>query len=110
MVFDADILKVLGELGPLGVLSLFIVVGGYLVTQGMRLLRERLLPLLQNHLEHLEVSYDKLAISLDKHADAIDGMQQVQSAQATALETHNELTRELIARLPKNHRVKRLLD
>ncbi|KKK94733.1 hypothetical protein LCGC14_2679910, partial [marine sediment metagenome] len=55
-------------------------------------------------------SYNRLADSLGKHADAIDNMQHVQSAQASALETHNELTRQLIERLPKNHKVKRLLD
>ena len=108
-MISADVLRLLADLGGLGVLALFLVVGGVLVRQGMTLFRDHVLPLATNHLEHMEVSYDKLAISLDKHADAIDGMQQVQSAQATALETHNELTRQLIERLPKN-RVKRLLD
>ncbi|KKL51979.1 hypothetical protein LCGC14_2290100, partial [marine sediment metagenome] len=51
-----------------------------------------------------------MADSLVKHAEAIDSMGQVQKAQATALETHNELTRALIERLPKSVKVKRLLD
>ena len=109
-MISADILRLLADLGGLGVLALFLIVGGLLVRQGMALFRDHVLPLATNHLEHMEVSYDKLADSLKKHADAILGMKQVQEAQATALETHNELTRELIARLPKNHRVKRLLD
>ena len=109
-MISTDVLRLLADLGGLGVLALFLVIGGVLVRQGMALFRDHVLPLATNHLEHMEVSYDKLAISLDKHADAIDGMQQVQSAQATALEAHNELTRQLIERLPKNHKVKRLLD
>ena len=108
-MISADALRLLADLGGLGVLALFLVIGGVLVRAGIGLFRDQVLPLVRNHLEHMEVSYDRLAASLDKHADAIDNMQQVQAAQATALETHNELTRELIERLPKN-RVKRLLD
>ncbi len=109
-MISADVLRLLADLGGLGVLALFLVVGGLIVRQGMALFRDHVLPLATNHLEHMEVSYDRLATSLDKHADAIDGMQQVQAAQATALETHNELTRALIERLPKSVKVKRLLD
>ena len=109
-MISADILRLLADLGGLGVLALFILVGGIIVRQGMALFRDHVLPLATNHLEHMEESYSKLSDSLKKHAEAILGMKQVQEAQAQALETHNELTRELIARLPKNHRVKRLLD
>ena len=109
-MISADILRLLADLGGLGVLALFLVTGGLLVRQGMALFRDHVLPLATNHLEHMEESYDRLSVSLDKHADAIDGMQQVQAAQATALETHNELTRELVGRLPKSNKVKRLLD
>jgi hypothetical protein len=102
-MISADVLRLLADLGGLGVLALFLVVGGLLVRQGMALFRDHVLPLVTNHIEHLEVSYDKLAT-------AITGMKQVQEAQAQALETHNELTRALIERLPKNYRVKKLLD
>ena len=109
-MINADFIRLLADLGGLGVLALFIVIGGLIVRAGIGLFREQVLPLVRNHLEHMEVSYDRLATSLNKHADAIDNMQQVQGAHATALETHNELTRALIERLPKNHKVKRLLD
>ncbi|KKL46253.1 hypothetical protein LCGC14_2347400 [marine sediment metagenome] len=108
-MISADLLRLIADLGGLGVLALFLVVGGVLIRSGIGLFRDQVLPLVRNHLTHLEDSYDRLAGSLDKHADAIDNMQQVQAAQASALESHNELTRELIERLPKN-RVKRLLD
>ncbi len=109
-MISTDLIRLLADLGGLGVLALFILIGGILVRAGIGLFRDQVLPLVRNHLEHMETSYDRLATSLDKHADAIDNMQQVQSAQASALETHNELTRQLIERLPKNHKVKRLLD
>jgi len=109
-MISADVLRLLADLGGLGVLALFLVVGGLIVRAGIGLFRDQVLPLVRNHLTHLEDSYNRLADSLGKHADAIDNMQHVQSAQASALETHNELTRQLIERLPKNHKVKRLLD
>ena len=109
-MINTDLIRLIADLGGLGVLALFLIIGGILIRSGIGLFRDQILPLVRNHLSHLEDSYDRLAGSLDKHADAIDNMQQVQAAQASALETHNELTRELVARLPKNHRVKRLLE
>lgn len=109
-MISTDLIRLLADLGGLGVLALFLVVGGILIRSGIGLFRDQVLPLVRNHLSHLEDSYDRLSGSLDKHADAIDNMQQVQAAQASALETHNELTRQLIERLPKNHKVKRLLE
>lgn len=109
-MISADLLRLLADLGGLGVLALFIATGGILVRAGIGLFRDQVLPLVRNHISHLEDSYKRLAGSLDKHADAINNMQQVQAAQASALETHNELTRQLIERLPKNHRVKKLLE
>ncbi len=109
-MISSDVLRLLADLGGLGVLALFLVIGGILVRAGIGLFRDQVLPLVRNHLEHLEASYEKLSESLEKHTLVAEGMKQVQEAQAQALETHNELTRELIERLPKNHRVKRLLD
>ncbi|KKK73840.1 hypothetical protein LCGC14_2889790 [marine sediment metagenome] len=109
-MISTDLIRLLADLGGLGVLALFLIIGGVLIRSGIGLFRDQVLPLVRNHLTHLEDSYDRLADSLGKHADAIDNMQHVQSAQAAALETHNELTRQLIERLPKNHKVKRLLD
>src|SRR3989304_4762835 len=103
-----SLLKYAGDLGALGVLGLFIVVGGYIIHQGLRLFRENVIPLVKNHLEHLEQSYERMAAAIDKQSDALDGMKGVQAAQSEALSSHNELTRELIARLPKDNRVKRL--
>ncbi len=109
-MISTDLLRVVADLGGLGVLALFFVIGGVIARQVISLFRERVLPLVTNHISHLESAYDKMADSLDKHANAIDSMGQVQKAQAQALETHNELTRALIERLPKNAGVKRLLD
>lgn len=105
-----ELLKLLADLGSLGVLALFLIIGGYLAHQGLRLFRENILPVVTNHFEHMEISFDKMSESLDKHAAAIDSMKDVQEAQSQALTSHNELTRELIERLPKNKQVKRLLD
>lgn len=105
-----DLIRLIADIGGLGVLALFLIIGGLVVRTGLGLFKEQILPLVRNHMEHMEVSYDKMATSLDKHADAIEGMGQVQAAQAVALESHNELTRELIARLPKNSKVKKLLE
>ncbi len=109
-MISTDLLRVVADLGGLGVLALFLIIGGVTARQVIGLFRERVLPLVTNHIEHLEAAYDKMADSLVKHADAIDSMGQVQKAQAQALETHNELTRALIERLPKSVKVKRLLD
>ena len=109
-MISTDLLRVVADLGGLGVLALFLIIGGVTARQVISLFRERVLPLVTNHIEHLEAAYAKMADSLVKHADAIDSMGQVQKAQAQALETHNELTRALIERLPKSVKVKRLLD
>lgn len=104
------LLKYAGDLGALGVLGLFIVVGGYLVLQAIRLFREQVLPMARNHLEHVEQGYQDLAKAIGVQSEAVLGMRDVQTAQSEALRAHNELTRELIDRLPKNSRVKRLVD
>ncbi len=109
-MISADLLKTLADLGGLGVLGLFLIIGFFVVRMGLGLFRDQILPLVRNHLEHMEESYDKMSDSLEKHADAIEGMSQVVAAQATAIDVHNDLTRELIRQLPKNIKVKRLLE
>lgn len=109
-MIDIDLLKTLADLGGLGVLALFIVTSFFVVRAGLALFKDQVLPLVRNHLEHLETSYDKMSDSLDKHASAIEGMSSVVTAQGQAIDVHNELTRELIARLPKNNKVKKLLE
>lgn len=104
------LLKYAGDLGALGVLGLFIVVGGYLVLQAIRLFREQVLPMARNHLEHVEQGYTELASAIRAQSESLGGMRDVQAAQSEALRAHNALTRELIERLPKNSRVKRLVD
>ena len=109
-MIGVDLLKTLADLGGLGVLALFIVTAFFVVRAGLALFKDQVLPLVQNHLEHLETSYDKMSDSLDKHADAIEGMSLVVAAQGQAINVHNELTRELIQRLPKSSKVKKLLE
>lgn len=101
-MISAEILRAIADLGGLGVLALFIIVAGIVVKVGIDLFKSQILPMARNHMEHLEEGYHRLA-------DSIDGMKQVQEAMSEALQTHNELTRDLIQRLPKNN-VKRLLD
>ena len=106
----STVLKYVGDLGALGVLGLFILVGGYLILQALRLFREQVLPMARNHLEHVEAGYKELATAIRTQSESLEGMRDVQTAQSEALRAHNELTRELIDRLPKNSRVKRLVD
>ncbi len=101
-MIGADVLRAIADLGGLGVLALFIVVAGIVVRSGVALFKSQILPMVRNHLEHLEHTYARLA-------DAIDGLKQSQEHMGDALHLHNELTRELVQRLPKNN-VKKLLE
>ena len=101
-MISSDIIRALADLGGLGVLALFIIVSGVVIKVGIDLFKSQILPMLTNHIEHLEESYARLA-------DSLDGMKRVQEAMAEALEIHNELTRDLVARLPKNN-VKKLIE
>ncbi len=101
-MIGADVLRAIADLGGLGVLALFILTTGVVVKLGLDLFKSQVLPMARNHLEHLEEGYQRLAAALERQS-------QVQGAQARALDLHNELTRDLIARLPKNN-VKKLLD
>ena len=101
-----DDLRWIADIGGLGVLALFIIVGGVLARAGMNLFRDNIIPLVQNHLAHLEGAYSHLADALEKHAEAIENMEIVQAAQASSQEMHNDLTRELIERLPKRRKPK----
>lgn len=109
-MISGDVIRLLADLGGLGVLALFLLITFFLARGGMALFRDQVLPLVRNHLEHMETSYEKMSTSVDKNTGVLDGMRRVQEAQALAIDSHNELTRELIQRLPKNHKVKRLLD
>ena len=101
-MIGADVLRAIADLGGLGVLALFIIVTGIVVRSGVALFKAQILPMVRNHLEHLENTYARLA-------DSLDGLKAVQEAQADALHVHNELTRDLVARLPKNN-VKKLIE
>ncbi len=101
-MISADVLRAIADLGGLGVLALFIIVTGVAIKLGLDLFKSQVLPMARNHLEHLEEGYRRLA-------DAIDGLKQSQETMGDALHIHNELTRDLIQRLPKNN-VKKLLD
>ena len=76
----------------------------------MRLFGDKVLPLAKNHLEHIQGSFDRLATNQEHSTEAYYALKDVQEAQSDLLRAHNELTRELIDRLPKNSRVKRLVD
>lgn len=102
-MIGADVLRAIADLGGLGVLALFIIVSGIVIKVGLDMFKSQILPMVRNHAEHLAESYDRLA-------DAIDSMKTVQEAMGDALDIHNALTRDLIERLPKNNRVKKLLD
>jgi len=102
-VIGTDALRAIADLGGLGVLALFIIVTGIVGRSGVALFKAQILPMVRNHLEHLEHTYARLA-------DSLDGVKQVQQAMGEALEVHNELTRDLIERLPKNNRVKKLIE
>ena len=101
-MIGTEALRAIADLGGLGVLALFILTTGVVVKLGLDLFKSQILPMARNHMEHLEEGYARLA-------EAIENMARVQESQANALDTHNELTRDLIARLPKNH-VKKLID
>ena len=101
-MIGADVLRAIADLGGLGVLALFIITAGIVIKLGLDLFKSQVLPILQNHLEHLEEGYRRLA-------DAIDGLKQSQEIMGDALHIHNELTRDLITRLPKNN-VKKLIE
>lgn len=110
IVIGVDLLKTLADLGGLGVLALFLIIGFFLARSGLALVKDQVIPLVRNHLEHMEESYNKMSENLERHTDVLDSMRMVQEAQAASLESHTELTRELIERLPKNSSVKRLLE
>ena len=101
-MIGTDALRAIADLGGLGVLALFILTSAIVVRGGMSIFKAQILPMVRNHLEHLETTYARLA-------DAIDGLKQSQEIMGDALHLHNELTRDLIQRLPKNN-VKKLLD
>ena len=101
-MIGADTIRAIADLGGLGVLALFIIVSGIVVRGGLALFKSQILPMLHNHLEHLEHTYARLA-------DSLDGLKQSQETMGDALHIHNELTRDLIQRLPKNN-VKTLID
>ena len=102
-MIDAGVLRAIADLGGLGVLALFIIVTGIVVRSGMALFKAQILPMVRNHLEHLEHTYARLS-------DSLDGVKQVQEAMGEALRIHNELTRDLVQRLPKNDRAKKLME
>ncbi len=101
-MIGTETLRAIADLGGLGVLALFILTTGVVTKLGIDLFKSQVLPMARNHLEHLEEGYARLA-------DSLDGLKAVQKTMVDALELHNELTRDLVSRLPKNN-VKRLLD
>jgi hypothetical protein len=79
---DTETLRTLSDFGALGVLGLFIVVGGISLRMIVNFISDRVLPIVTNHLVHIEESYAQLAV--------------VSEQQQQEMEAHNELTRSLI--------------
>lgn len=92
---DADTISAVAELGPLGVLALFIVVVGALGWGLLNLVRHQVIPLVTNHVEHMETAYAKMADAMTEHNTLTRSMRATTRNTLLILETQTALLREL---------------
>lgn len=101
-IFSPDILKSWNSLGLFGGLTFIILAQIFAWVIALRLIGDKIIPLVKNHLEHIQASFDKLANSYEDNTSLLQSMKNVHEAQAQAMELHNDMTRELLKQLKRN--------
>lgn len=82
---DSEVLKIIADFGPMGVLALFIITGGFSLKLLVNFVSDKVMPIIQNHLVHIEESFTQLAVSFEQ--------------QTKELEIHNESTQLLVEQM-----------
>lgn len=69
-------LESLNHIGALGVLSLFILCNTIIAVFFMRLVKDNVIPMLTNHLTHVEQAFDRMNHTLMRNTDILEMIQE----------------------------------
>jgi hypothetical protein len=65
-------LESLNHIGALGVLALFIICNTIIASLFIRLVKDHVIPMLMNHLQHTEEAYDKMSHTIARNTDILE--------------------------------------
>lgn len=66
------ILKAVQEAGAFGLLGLIIIFGFFIAREALKLFRTEVIPLVKNHLAHIEMAFDRWNDTADRVANTLD--------------------------------------
>ena len=92
-MFDKDLLFLLKDFSALGTLALVIVIEGIVALKGISLIKDKVIPLVTNHLVHIDKNYEELASAMRDHNALTRGVQELLRNQSTLIESHGQLLR-----------------
>ena len=100
-IFSPDIIKSWNSLGLFGGLAFIILAQIIAWIIALQLIGNKIIPLVSNHLEHIQASFDRLAGSYEENTSLLQAMKNVHEAQVQTMELHNDMTRELLKQLKR---------